>query len=54
MAKTFAAFSTSPKLLLLLGIIPISCGQLSSNGIVLDAHRHGGVQTGGSQTGGSQ
>lgn len=31
-----------------------SGGQLSSNGIVLDAHRHGGVQTGGSQTEGPQ
>lgn len=36
------------------GDITQTGGQLSSNGIVLDSHTHGGVQTGGGSTGGPQ
>jgi phage baseplate assembly protein V len=36
------------------GNISHSGGSLSSNGIVLHTHKHGGVQTGGGQTQGPQ
>jgi phage baseplate assembly protein V len=48
---TFTGVGSLTGDLTLEGSLTQTGGDLSSNGIVLDSHRHGGVQSGGSQTG---
>lgn len=48
---TFTGVGTLTGNMTLEGSLVQTGGPLSSNGVVLDTHRHGGVQSGGSQTG---